>query len=121
MYKSLVRSHLDYCDFIYHLPAQINQPPLGMSLPSLMEKAEQIQYRAALAITGAWKGTSCSKIYEELGWESLSDRRNCRRLLQLHKIINNKTPTYLQENLPSNRRLFLPNIFREIRCRTTKY
>ena len=47
--------------------------------------------------------------------------RNCRRLLQLQKIINNKTPTYLQEKLPPNRRLFLPNIFREIRCRTTKY
>ena len=38
MYKDLVRSHFDYCDI----------------LTDLMEKAERIQYQAALAITGAW-------------------------------------------------------------------
>ena len=69
---------------IYQIPSQINQPPLGVSLTSSMEKIEQILYRAALAITGAWKGSSRSKIYEEMGWESLSDRRNIRRLLQFH-------------------------------------
>ena len=40
-----------------------------------MEKVERIQYQAALAISGAWRGSSRSKLYEELGWESLSDRR----------------------------------------------
>ena len=40
-----------------------------------MEKLEKVQYQAALAITGAWQGSSRSKIYEELGWENLSDRR----------------------------------------------
>ena len=29
MYKSLVRSHLDYCDIIYHLPPLNNQINLG--------------------------------------------------------------------------------------------
>ena len=53
MYKSLVRPHLDYCDFIYHIPSIIHQPPLGLTLNSLMEKVERIQYQAALAITGA--------------------------------------------------------------------
>ena len=48
-----------------------------------MVKAESIQYRAALAITGAWQGSNRSKLYEELGWESLSDRRWCRRTLQV--------------------------------------
>ena len=67
MYKSLVRPHLDYCDFIYHIPSIIHQPPLGLTLNSLMEKVEIIQYQAALAITGAWQGTSRSKIYDELG------------------------------------------------------
>ena len=28
MYKALVRSHLDYCDIIYHIPPHQNQPPL---------------------------------------------------------------------------------------------
>ena len=30
MYKALVRSHLDYCDIIYHIPPTILQPPLGV-------------------------------------------------------------------------------------------
>ena len=34
MYKSLVRSHLHYCDIIYHKPPHLNQTPLGMSLNS---------------------------------------------------------------------------------------
>ena len=28
MYKALVRSHLDYCDIIYHIPLYQNQAPL---------------------------------------------------------------------------------------------
>ena len=56
-----------------------------------MEEVERIHYQAALAITGAWQGTSRSKIYNELNWETLSDRRNCRRVLQIHQIINNNT------------------------------
>ena len=82
MYKALVRSLLDYCDIIYHTPSK--QDLFGGILNSLMAKAERIQYQAALAITGAWKGTNRSK-HDELGWESLSDRRWCRRILQVHK------------------------------------
>ena len=90
MYKTFVRSHLDYCDFIYHIPAIVHQPPLGVTLTTLMEKVERIQYQAALAITGAWQGSSRLKLYEELGWETLSDRRMSRRILQTHKIIDKK-------------------------------
>ena len=36
--------------------------------------------------TGIWKGTSSNKFYEQLGWESLSDRRWFHRLVQLFKI-----------------------------------
>ena len=84
MYKALVRSHLDYCDVVYHIPSIIHQPPRGKTLNHLMEKVERIQYQAALAITGAWQGSSRSKIYDELGWETLSDRRNYKRVLQIH-------------------------------------
>ena len=95
MYKALVRPHLDYCDVIYHIPSKQDQ--LGGILNSLMVTAEKVQYLAALAITGAWQGSSRSKLYEELGWESLSDRRWCRRILQVHKIVNNMTPIYLKK------------------------
>ena len=75
----------------------IQQPPLGMTLNTLMEKVERIQYQAALAITGAWQGSSCSKIHDELDWETLSDRRKCRRVLQINKIIYNNTLSYLKD------------------------
>ena len=119
MYKSIVRPHLDYCDFIYHIPHVYEN--CGVSLNAKMESVEKVQYNAALAITGTWKGSSRVKLYEELGWESLSDRRFSRRILQLHKIINNETPKYLREILPQNRHQFLLNIFRNIRCRTNRY
>ena len=75
MYKALVRSHLDYCDTIYHMPALNNQSNLGVTLPRKLETVERIRYQAALAITGACEGFSRSKLFEELGWESLVDRR----------------------------------------------
>ena len=122
MYKALVRSHLDYCDIIYHIPSKQNQ--LGEILNTLMENAEKIQYQAALAITGAWQGSSRSKLYDELGWESLSDGRWCRRILQIHKIMND-APYYLKIKLPSFRRplysLININTFHGIRCKSDRY
>ena len=32
-------------------------------------------FKDALAVTGAWQGSNRSKLYDELGWESLSNRR----------------------------------------------
>ena len=62
---------------------------------------------------------------EELGWESLSDRRMGRRISQIHKIFENNTPSYLSDKLPPNcRPLFSGNIrntFREIICKTNRY
>ena len=59
-----------------------------------------VQYQAALGVTGAWKGTSRDKIYDQLGWEILHDRRNFRRLAQFYKIMNNLTPSYLRDPVP---------------------
>ena len=64
MYKALVRSHLDYCDIIYHIPSR--QTQAGVTLNALMEKTEGIQYQATLDITGAWQGSYRSKLCEEL-------------------------------------------------------
>ena len=65
MYKALVRSHPDYCDIIYHIPPIVHRPPLGTPLNTLMEKIEKFQYKAALAVNGAWQGWSRAKLYEE--------------------------------------------------------
>ena len=65
-----------------------------------MEKLESVQYAAARAITGAWRGTSRENMHTELGWESLSCRRWCRRFTLFFKIINNLTPVYTKNPIP---------------------
>ena len=65
IYKSFVRPHLDYGDIVY------NQP----NNASLSDKIESVKYHPALAITGATKGSSEEKLYHELRFESLKDRR----------------------------------------------
>ena len=100
MYKLYVRPHLDYGDIIYHIPQNICEFSQTVTLNNLMEKLESVQYSAALAITGAWKGTSHQKIYDELGWESHNLRRWSRRLVLFYKIINNLTPDYTRSPVP---------------------
>ena len=59
----------------------------------MMEKFEFVQYSAALAVSGKWKGTSREKFYKnKLGWESLNLRRWNRRIVLFFKIVNNLTP-----------------------------
>ena len=70
IYKSFIRPYLDYGDIIY-------DQPNNESFCNLIEK---VQYNAALAITGAIKGTSQLKIYNKLGIESLEFRRWFRHL-----------------------------------------
>lgn len=81
IYKMYVRPHLDFCDVIYHLPEIESLFSSSIKLPYWMEQIEKVQYQAALAVSGAWQGSNMEKIYEELGWESLSRRRWFRRLV----------------------------------------
>ena len=92
MYKTFVRTHLDYCDVIYHEPPKIDNNNHEISLTAPMEELERIQYKGALAVTGAWQGSSRSKLYDELGWEPLTYRRLSHRLIMLFKIVNKLIP-----------------------------
>ena len=51
----------------YHIPAKVCEFSQNITLPYLMEKLESIQYSAALAVTGTWRGTSREKLYTDLG------------------------------------------------------
>ena len=104
-----IRPHSDYCDVIYHILPLSNQQCSSITLNSVMECIERIQYQAALFITGTWKGTNRNKLYDELEWESQSDRRWCHRLIQMFKIHNGLTPCYLNENLPPKCHLLCGN------------
>ena len=70
------------------------------NLSSLANTIESVQYNAALAITGAFRGTSKEKLYQELGFESLKDRRWLRRLCYLYKILNTKQTAYPYDLIP---------------------
>ena len=47
-----------------------------------------MQYNEALAVMGAVRGTSREKLYQELGFESLQQRRWYRKICCLFKIKN---------------------------------
>ena len=50
---------------------------------------------ACLAITGAIRGTSSEKLYQELGLESLKLRCWFRKLCHFYEMLNEKSPSYL--------------------------
>ena len=82
-----------------------------------MKLIEQVQYKAALIVTGCWQGTSRDKLYDELGWELLSDRRWLRRLSLFYKISNGYTPSYLPDHIP-NRKETHYNLRRKVELET---
>ena len=98
MYKLYVRPHLDYGDIIYHK----YDPELNLDFT---KKLEATQYSAALAVSGAWRGTNKYKLYEELGWESLYHRRWYRRLTHFFKLKNSFSPLYLCNLIPPEREI----------------
>ena len=68
---------------------------------SFCTKIEHIQYNGALATTGAIKGTSQTKLYKELGLESLKFRRWFRRLCTFFKIKISDEPEYVVNLIPT--------------------
>ena len=64
IYKVLLRPLFYHGDIIYDQPYN----------ESVCEKLESVQYKVALAITGAIESTSRGKIYQELRLESLRAR-----------------------------------------------
>ena len=123
--KLYVRPHLDYGDVIYHIPAKLCEFSQNIILPNLMEKLESVQYSAALAVTGTWRGTSREKLYTELGWESLSSRRWSRRLTLFYKIINNFSRMYMKDPIPPLHQLQYSlrgqDVIGRLRARTETY
>ena len=93
IYKSFIRLHLDYGDILYD----------QMFNNSFHEKLELIQYNAALAITGAIRGSSREKLYQKLGFESLQQQQRYRKICLFFKIIKNQSPKYLSELIPTAR------------------
>ena len=56
-YRLYIRPYLDYGDVIYHTQGNICEYSYSVVLTHQMEKLESVQYSAARAVTGAWRGT----------------------------------------------------------------
>ena len=65
IYRSFVRPDLDYGDVIYD--QEENE--------LVISKIERVQYNASLAITGAIRGISQEKLYQELGLKLIRTRK----------------------------------------------
>ena len=110
LYKSFIRPHLDYADIIYDQPNNLD----------LYNKIETCQYNAALPITGAIRGSSKERLYQELGFKYLSPRRWLRKLLTFYKIVRNKSPGYIYKQILPGDRAYLTrnsNNIKQIFCR----
>ena len=64
------------------------------------QKMETIQYNTALATTGAIRGSSREKPYQELDLETLQQRRWYRKLYCSYKILKSQSPKYLYSVIP---------------------
>ena len=125
LYKHCVRPHLDYGDIIYHIPAKVCEFSQDLTLPSLMEKLESLQYSAALTVTGTWRGTSREKLYTDLCWESLSSRRQSRRLTLFYKFVKNLSPEHTVDPIsPFHQSQYLlhdQDVIGRLKARTEKF
>ena len=61
------------------------------------KQLDAIHIEAGRIITGATKLCSTEKLFTELGWESLQERRTKHELIIFYKIINGLTPRYLTD------------------------
>ena len=91
-----MRPRLYYDGIIYHK----YDPELKLDFT---KKLESIQYSAALAVTGAWRGTNTDILCEEVGWEILYYRKWYRRLCRFYKLRNYQRPCNLYSEIPQER------------------
>ena len=80
---------MEYCDIIWDNCYEMESRLL-----------ENIQYESARVVTGAMKGTSRTKLLNELGWEDLKSRRQMHKLAFFYKIVKGLAPSYLTDLLP---------------------
>ena len=92
LYKSMLLPVIEYCDVIFD----------NCTIRAALA-LENVQRRAALACTGAYKHTSNDRLLLELNWIPLRQRRTNHKLVILYKIIHGLAPSYLTAILPRPR------------------
>ena len=116
IYFSFIRPTLEYADIVWD-NCNMNEK----------YKLEQIQYEAAMIVTGATRSCSRAKLIEETGWLSLEKRRYNHRIFTFYKMLKNNVPTYFKDLLPptvhqvSQRNLRSGHKLQPPRCNTNLY
>ena len=104
IYKVYVQPHLDYCASVY-------DDHITVFDRSRLEKA---QNRAARLITGTPRRTPTAGLLEELGWSTLTSRRQSSKLLLYQKLrFDSSVPAYISGIIPNTR---MQDTVRELRC-----
>ena len=89
IYFTFIRPILEYGDVVW----------LGASHSDL-RKIDSIQVEAMRLVSGAPFRSNISLLYNELGWQKLSDRREHHVLVMMFKIMNGLCLTYLRNLIP---------------------
>ena len=92
IYELFIRPLLDYVDVIYDQTFSM----------SFQQKMKTIQDNAALAITGAIRGSSKQKLYQELGLDTLQQLCWNRKLHYFYKIVKSQSLKYLYRIIPTH-------------------
>jgi hypothetical protein len=90
IYFSHIRPLLEYADVIW-------------DNCTLYEKneIEKIHLEAARIVCGATISASRNTLYNETGWDSMSERRKKHKLIQFYKMYHGMTPAYLTQLIPT--------------------
>ena len=86
IYFTFIRPVLEYGDVVW-----------GNCTKKESDLLEIVQIEAGRIITGLGCNSSRQKVYHELGWETLENRRKNHELILFYRILNGLAPAYLYE------------------------
>ena len=90
IYLTFIRPVLEYGDVLFDSCTRHEKDEL-----------EKVQQEAARIVTGATKLVSIQKLMDEVGWETLENRRRNHKLTTFYKMKHNLTPDFLSSLVPS--------------------
>jgi hypothetical protein len=82
---------MEYADVVWDNNVEADQS---------LQPLDKIQNQAARAVTGATARCTTTSLYNELRWQTLTERRLNHRLCLFYKMVNNLAPAYLTELIP---------------------
>ena len=88
MYEALVLPYLDYCSEVW-----------GCMGKSQCDRLQRLQNRVGRIITFSDYNTRSTDILQDLGWDSLEQRRSRQLAISVFKSLNNLYPEGFEEHV----------------------